>query len=117
MLTAAAIVASSVWLIAAAGVCLSSVARNSIRALAFTFVFLVAFVVLGRSPWSLWLSLVSYQDMVHLWNEVTPPGYVRSTATCADFVILVVTPVVASALAALLTLLATLRLRSTWVAS
>ena len=117
VLTAIAIVASTGWLIAAAGVFVSSLAKNSTRALAFTFVFLVSLVVVSRSPWSLWLSLVSYQDLHRLWEGGTAPGYNRLTATRADLFLLFVTPVLQSMLAALLTLLATIRLRATWVAT
>jgi ABC-type transport system involved in multi-copper enzyme maturation permease subunit len=116
-LTAIAIVASTGWLVAAAGVFVSSLAKNSTRALAFTFILLVSLVVVSRSPWSLWLSLVSYQDLHYLWEGGTAPGYNRLTATRADILLLFVTPVLQSILAAILTLLATIRLRSTWVAN
>ncbi len=117
VLAAAAIVASTGWLTAAAGIGLSSIAKNSTRALAFTFVFLAAFLVIGQSPWMLWLSLVSYHDLNHIWDPVRPPGYIRVTATSADLFLLVVAPILESALAALFTLLAIHRLRSTWVAT
>jgi ABC-type transport system involved in multi-copper enzyme maturation permease subunit len=117
VLLALAITASSGWLIAAAGLCISSLAKNSTRALALSFVFLVALIALGQAPWSLWLSLLSYHDVSQIWNPVPTPGFIRYAARREDLLLLVATPIVECALAAFLTMLATFRLRSTWVAA
>jgi ABC-type transport system involved in multi-copper enzyme maturation permease subunit len=116
VLAATAIVAATAWLIAAAGILASSIAKNSTRALAFTFVFLGLLVVLSQSPLNLWLALVSYEDVARLWEQTPPPGYSRVSVRPADLPLLVVVPVLESALAALFTLLSIRRLRATWVA-
>jgi hypothetical protein len=100
------------WFLAAAGVFISGRARNSTRALAWTF--LVLFLTLGRWPALLWQWLGSWREVAALWSPGSPaalqPGALTPDAPAA----LALTAAVAATAAGLLTFWAARRLRATW---
>jgi ABC-type transport system involved in multi-copper enzyme maturation permease subunit len=114
LLAAAAILASSAWLISSIGVFASSLAGNSIRALFFTFTAMFAVTWASGWPIVLWASLASYGDMKYLWSGDVPLGLPESHFTSPPLGGAFVISAIQAFAAALLCRWTTSRLRSTW---
>jgi ABC-type transport system involved in multi-copper enzyme maturation permease subunit len=109
VLAAALYVALVAWLIAAMGVFVSTLAKNSTRALVATFILILIYSAISQWPATLWALLFSYQDTARIrsQSQVVTTG----VAAAFGFVMSVSPPVLAGAL---LTLVSRLRLRATW---
>jgi ABC-type transport system involved in multi-copper enzyme maturation permease subunit len=113
LLAGMALLVTSVWLTSAIGVLASTLARNSTRALFLTAVVMFVYVALSAWPAGFWATLASYREMRFMWSGEIDHGY-RSTLVAPQLGSAVFIAVVNSALAALVSLLSVMRLRSTW---
>jgi ABC-type transport system involved in multi-copper enzyme maturation permease subunit len=114
LLASLAILASSAWFVAAAGVFASSLAPTSIRALFFTFFVMFGVMLASGWPVLLWSSLASYGDMKFHWTGYVPAGIAQSSFIAPPFFAVTATTALQVFGATLLTLWSTKRLRSTW---
>jgi hypothetical protein len=114
LLASLAILASSAWFVAAAGVFASSLSRTSIRALFVTFLVMFGVMLASGWPMLLWSSLASYGDMKYLLTGNVPGGLARSSFITPSFAAVTATTALQVFAGTLLTLGSTKRLRSTW---
>ncbi|MGP0063223.1 MAG: ABC transporter permease [Isosphaeraceae bacterium] len=112
VLAATAIVANAAWLIAATGVFVSCRARNSTRALAWTFIALL--IGLGNGPGLLWDSLVSYSEVDQLSLNQALPVLIPLSVTRYLSAGFLSTTIITAAFAGLLSIWSIRRLGATW---
>jgi ABC-type transport system involved in multi-copper enzyme maturation permease subunit len=111
-LLAAGLTAVAAWFAAAVGVSASALARNSTRALAWTFISLL--LLLNFWPFSLSGTLSSPGEFAALWSDGSPPGAAPLALTPAALAIVCVIAVCYAAIATVLTTWSIHRLGTTW---
>lgn len=101
-------------MISSAGVLASSLARNSIRALFFTFAVTFGVGMVSQWPIVFWESLASYGDMKFMWSGYVPVGYGASSFIAPPLAAAAFITAIQALAALLFTGWAAKRLKSTW---